>query len=147
MSVNPIARTEAHSSPRGRVAAIALSTALITVAVAGGAFLILRDNESAASNPDTVTKAPAWFPAGVNDMLPEILVSAKDPVASSLRQFVVVSSVDEIARVSSFPGMDVPGMATEYVVVNDEASQAKFDELLRSLAEPGARPASIIDLR
>jgi len=41
------------------------------------------------------------------------------------------------------PGMEVPGIATEYLVVDDEESESMFRELQHALAGPDSRPTTI----
>jgi len=122
-----------------------MSTALVAVVAASGVVIALRDNDSNQSASAGAIAPATAFPVTVPNL--PVVPKGTDPIASSRRQVVVISSVEDIGRVSSLPGMDVPGMATEYLVVDDEASQKAFQEFQLSLAAPGARPTTIIDLR
>ena len=149
MSANPIVRPEASSSvSTSRVAAIIMVTALVAIVAASGVLIALRDKDSDESSSARGVTSSFVFPWDIPEAIafPDLPVPS-DPIANSLRQVVVVSSVEDIAWANSLPGMDMPGMSTEYLVVNDEVSQGMFHEFQLSLAEPGARPTTIIDLR
>lgn len=153
MPANPIVQPEAASSVSpGRKASVALVVALVAILATAGATVALRDNDKQAPlTPPVVADSSFIYPWDLPEVsvIPELLPepSGDDLIAQSRRQLVVVSSEADIANVSSLPGMIMPGMAIEYLVVNDAESEAMFLEIQRSLTELDARPTTIIDLR
>ncbi len=134
MSSNPIAHPQAAPGKR-HLTALTVGTALAGLAIATAAIVTSRDNDSGVA---TVVRQPA------------VVQPVDIPVARSVDppyQLVVVSSVDDLANARTLPGVELDGVITDYMVVNDESSRLALAEIEKFGGAPGMPPMSILDLR
>lgn len=137
MSSNPIAHPQVAPGKR-HLTALTVGTAFAAIAIATTGFLASRGNDgSEVSTAVALPSAPEVQPASI-------------PVASYVDppyQLVLVSSADDLANARTLPGVELEGVITQFMVVNDEASQAALAEIEKFNGVQGMPAMSILDLR
>lgn len=136
MSTNTIAHPRG-TTPRRRNPIILAATAITGLAIAFSALFAIKANDSPRSVSVPVPPLSA----------PVLPVDVKPLYTEPARQLVVVSSFEEISNARTLPGVELPGVITEYFVVNDEVSEQALAEMERFNGVPGIPTMSILDLR